>query len=103
MDKNEHGSTGAESTVLEVIAAEGRFTLQLVQERTGLDESTVHEVLHRLASDGTVRQVSDELYEHVPEDSDESNVLRGIPDLPNEETQTAPIDPSVVDSDEDAE
>jgi hypothetical protein len=98
--------TQAERAVLEVAAGEGRVNVTLVTEQTPFDEPAVTDALETLEVAGAVAEVSAGLYEYTPDsttDSDAGDAVRGIPDPSNEDTVTAPIDPTSVDEDADSE
>jgi DNA-binding MarR family transcriptional regulator len=86
--------TPAERTVLDVLAEERRVNLHLLREQTGLDEDSITTALNSLLSADLVRKVTTELYEFV--DHVEGGT-RGIPEIPNKDNQTAPINPSTED------
>lgn len=86
--------TEAEKAVIDVVADEGRVNSHLVCERTDFDEETVETALNRLASSKRVKKVACGLFDYIGDKRDDTEKARGIPEIPNKDNQTAPIDPT---------
>jgi hypothetical protein len=78
---------------------ERRVNTQLLTEMTSLDHATVETVLADLSSARLIREVTTDLYEisKTTKLEEDGAVQKGIPD-PNPDTQTAPIDPTDIET-----
>lgn len=98
MTDTEEELTDVDRQVLEVVLKEGRVNARLVTERTDVDAETATTALERLVAADVVNEVTTDLYEPVAVPDDEAGEhevrVRGIPEIPNEQTMTAPIDPT---------
>lgn len=102
MTADEDDLSAAEADVLECILDEQRVNTQLISERTTLSFAEIETALEQLISEGLVERVTEDLYE-IDEGSRgqlrDAARYQGIPD-PNPDTQTAPIDPTDVEEED---
>lgn len=98
MVDTEYEPTETEEVVLDVIVEQRRVNPHLLSEETDLDEETIDTALETLTSAGWVRKVTRGLYDFAADPRDADTVERGIPEIPNEDTQTAPIEPVETDT-----